>query len=278
MRDDGATLALAASRLGLATPGDGDLLRDVAVETPVALEFNGIGYAVMMASPHDLDDYARGFALSEGLVASVDAIEDISVHEAPGGWVVRVTLSHEAMAPVIARARSRVSESSCGLCGMDSIEQVLRPLPAVAARFRTSREAVARALDDLAAHQHLGRQTGAMHAAAFCAQDGSILAVAEDVGRHNALDRLIGALARQGMDPAQGFLLLSARCSFELVEKTVRAGCPLLVTISAPTTLAVERARQAGLALVALARPDSALVFSDPNTVLGTAHGDEHGI
>ncbi|GGZ11484.1 formate dehydrogenase accessory sulfurtransferase FdhD [Novosphingobium colocasiae] len=270
---EAAALPLGASRLGLGVAGDAAVSRAVAVEAPVALEFNGIGYAVMMASPHDLEDYACGFALSEGLVGAVDEIGEIIVHEAPGGWIVRVGLPHERMEPVIARARSRVSESSCGLCGMDSIEQVLRPLPAIRARIATSREAIARALADLSDHQPLGRETGAMHAAAFCTPDGAILAVAEDVGRHNALDRLIGTLARRRMDPTQGFLLLSARCSFELVEKAVRAGCPLLVTISAPTTLAVDRARQAGLALVALARSDSALVFTDPANVLGAGHG-----
>jgi len=256
-------------RLGLAEPGDARQDRALAVEAPIAIEYNGLGYAVMMATPERLEDFARGFTLSEGLVDSASAIETIDVNEVPGGWVVRIALPHAAMEPVIARARTRVSESSCGLCGMDNIAEVLRPMPPVTARIATTRAAIGKALAGLDAHQPLGSATGAMHAAAFCLPDGSILAAAEDVGRHNALDKLIGAMAREGIDPRTGFILLSARCSFELVEKTVRAGCPLLVTISAPTSLAVERAEQAGLALVALARPDSALIFSDPHGMIG---------
>ncbi|MGN6818775.1 MAG: formate dehydrogenase accessory sulfurtransferase FdhD [Sphingomonas sp.] len=258
-------VAMPARRLGLAEPGDCDLTRAVPIEAPVAIEYNGIGYAVMMATPADLEAYAVGLTLAEGLVDRADEIEDVLVHQAEGGWIVRVTLPERRAAAVIERARTRVSESSCGLCGLDSIEQVLRPLPPVTARIATSREAVARALVALGEHQPLGRETGAVHAAAFCAPDGRILAAKEDVGRHNALDKLVGALAFAEADPASGFILLSARCSYELVEKTVRAGCPMLVTISAPTSLAVDRAIAAGLTLVALARSDSALILNDPH-------------
>lgn len=233
------------------------------LETPVALEYNGIGYGVMMASPADLEDFALGFTLTEGL-ATPDEVLGIDVHAVSGGIVVRVTLAQSRLEPVLGRARLRVSESSCGLCGMDNIEQVLRPLPQVAARIATSREAIHRALAALPDHQPLSAATGAVHAAAFCLPDGTICEVREDVGRHNALDKLIGAVARSGQDVANGFFLLTSRCSYELVEKTVQVGCPLLVTISAPTSLAVERAKEAGLALVALARRDSMLAMNDP--------------
>jgi FdhD protein len=258
-------IAMPARRLGLAQPGDGDLSRAVPIEAPVAIEYNGIGYAVMMATPADLEAYAVGLTLAEGLVAGAGEIEDILVHQVEGGWVVRITLPPERIGAVVERARTRVSESSCGLCGIESIDQVLRPLPPVTTRIATSREAIARALAALADHQPLGRETGAVHTAAFCTPDGSIIAAKEDVGRHNALDKLVGTLALDGVDPAGGFILLSARCSYELVEKTVRAGCPMLVTISAPTSLAVERAVAAGLTLVSLARTDSALVLNDPH-------------
>ena len=263
-----ATLDTNVRRLGLSVAGDDALHRAIPVEAPIAIEYNGLGYAVMMATPEALEDFARGFTLSEGLVETAATIEAIDVHETQGGWVVRIALPHATMEPVIARARTRVSESSCGLCGMENIEEVLRPLPPITTRISVTREAIAAALATLEEHQPLGRATGAMHAAAFCNPDGAILAVAEDVGRHNALDKLVGTMARRGLDATGGFILLSARCSFELVEKTVRAGCPLLVTISAPTSLAVERAMQAGLAVVALARNDSALIFSDPHRVL----------
>ena len=249
--------------------GDGALMRTVPVEMPISVEVCGIGYAVMMATPADMEDYAIGFALSEGLIISAAEVESVEVHPLDGGMALRLWLPDDRRTQVLDRARRRVSESSCGLCGMDNIEEVLRPLPLVTARIATDRAAIARALASLGDHQPLSRATGGAHAAAFCGTDGAILCVREDVGRHNALDKLIGALARDGADPAAGFILLSARCSYELVEKTVRAGCPMLVTISAPTTLAVERAVQAGLTLVTLARRDNALVMNDPLGLFG---------
>jgi len=259
----------AVRRLGLAAPSDAEVVRSVPIEAPIAIEIGGVGYAVMMATPSDLGDFALGFALAEGLADRPGQVEDIDVHQIrgdprlEGGWIVRITLSPERADIARGRARKRVSESSCGLCGVENIEQALRPLPKITARIATDRAAIARALAALKDHQPLGKATGAVHAAALCAPDGRIVCAREDVGRHNALDKLIGALAASGVDPASGFILLSARCSYELVEKTVRAGCPKLVTISAPTSLAVERAIAARLTLVALARADSALVVCD---------------
>ncbi|MGV1683587.1 formate dehydrogenase accessory sulfurtransferase FdhD [Sphingopyxis sp. NJF-3] len=256
------SIALAVRRIGLGEPGDAALTRAVPIEAPVSIEVCGIGYAVMMATPTDLEDYALGFAMSEGLVDGPDQIRGIDTQPIEGGWALRIWLPPERSERALERARKRVSESSCGLCGIENIEEVLRPLPAVTASIGVDRAGLAAALASLGDHQPLGRATGAVHAAAFCAPDGAIRLAREDVGRHNALDKLIGALARARIDPASGFILLSARCSYELVEKTVRAGCPMLVTISAPTSLAAERAAAAGLTLVALARPDSALVVS----------------
>ncbi|MHA4835437.1 formate dehydrogenase accessory sulfurtransferase FdhD [Sphingopyxis sp. MSC1_008] len=263
-----AMIDLPVQRLGLGEPGDAELTRSIAIEAPVSIEVGGIGYAVMMATPSDLDDYAVGFALNEGLVETADQIGRIDAHPIEGGWALRIWLPSERNAIALERARKRVSESSCGLCGIENIEEVLRPLPPLTARIATNRTAIAAALAALHDHQPLGRATGAVHAAAFCSPAGDILLAREDVGRHNALDKLIGALARAGIDAASGFILLSARCSYELVEKTVRAGCPMLVTISAPTSLAAERAVQAGLTLVTLARTDSALVVSDPHGMI----------
>ena len=263
-----ATIDRPLRRLGLAEPGDAALTRAIAVEAPVSVEVGGIGYAVMMATPADLEDYAMGFALSEGLVEQPGQIARIDTHPIEGGWALRLWLSPDRNAIALERARARVSESSCGLCGIENIEEVLRPLPAVAARIATDRTAIATALAALRDHQPLGQATGAVHAAAFCSPAGDIRLAREDVGRHNALDKLIGALARADIDPGSGFILLSARCSYELVEKTARAGCPMLVTISAPTSLAAERAAAAGLTLVALARTDSALVVSDSHGMI----------
>lgn len=261
-------IELPVRRLGLGDPGDTDLIRCIAIETPVSVEVGGIGYAVMMATPADLEDYAIGFALGEGLVETADQIGRVDTHPIEGGWALRIWLPPERNAVALERARKRVSESSCGLCGIENTEEVLRPLPPVTARIATDRGGIAAALAALRDHQPLGRATGAVHAAAFCSPDGTIRLAREDVGRHNALDKLIGAMARAGIDPAAGFILLSARCSYELVEKTVRAGCPMLVTISAPTSLAATRAAAAGLTLVALGRADSALVISDPHGMI----------
>lgn len=239
--------------------------RDVPIETPIAFEYDGVGYAVMMASPSNLHDYGVGFTLSERLVPSVRDIEDIEPAELERGWVLRIRLRGDASKRLRERVRLRLTEGSCGLCGMETIEQVLRPLPMLAAGAKIDRSAVARALATIGGQQPLGRSTGAAHAAAFCSADGTLLMVREDVGRHNAIDKLLGAVAKTGLDLTSGFVLLTARCSYELVEKAATAGCPTLVTISAPTSLAVERARECGLTLAALARRDSMLVLNDPH-------------
>lgn len=251
-----------------------EIERAVAIECPVAIECNGVTYAVMMASPTELEDFATGFALSEGLAQRVEDIADLAVGEVEGGAVVRLTLSGESAAPLLARVRMRLVEGSCGLCGLDSITEVLRSLPEFALRFRATPQAIGAALAALPALQPGTRRTGALHAAAFCAPDGTIRLVREDVGRHNALDKLVGALARAGVDPGEGFIVVSARCSYELVEKTARAGCAMLVAISAPTSLALDRARASGMTLVALARHDTMLVFNDPHQMLAElCHG-----
>jgi FdhD protein len=253
----------------LSPDGGSSDTRTLAVEAPVAVEYNGIGYAVMMATPAGLDDYALGFSLSEGLIEKPSDILSVDAIAEGAGWVLRIQITPDRLGPVIARARQRVTESSCGLCGLESLEQVLRPLPSVTARIIVTRAALFTALAALRDHQPLNAATGAVHGAAFCKPDGAIVIVREDVGRHNALDKLIGALSRAGTDPATGFFLLTARCSYELVEKTIRAGCPLLVTVSAPTTLAADRAAAHGLTLVALARADAMLVINDPHGMFG---------
>ncbi len=242
------------------TPGDRQpALRELPVEAAIAIECNGIGYAVMMATPTDLPDFATGFALSEGLVASTADIAEIAAVETDKGWRLQLQLVGERVPAMIERVRVRVSESSCGLCGLENLEQVTRPLPPLTASLAVGDSALFASLAALRRHQPLNARTGGVHAAAFCSPRGEIMLVREDVGRHNALDKLIGALARAGISPATGFFLLTSRCSFELVEKTVIAGCPLLVTISTATTLAADRAAAAGLRLIVLARPDAML-------------------
>ncbi|MWV28874.1 formate dehydrogenase accessory sulfurtransferase FdhD [Aurantiacibacter rhizosphaerae] len=232
-------------------------------EVPVALEYNGLSYAVMMASPHDLEDFARGFALTEGLAKTPADIDDIAVVEVEHGWIARAQLTGLGIEKLTDRVRTRVAESSCGLCGIENLEAVSKPLPPVARHHTLDPQAIFAALGTLRDHQPLTRETGAAHAAAFCTLDGTILHAREDVGRHNAMDKLVGAMAHASQDAAEGYILSSARCSYEIVEKAVRAGATRLVTISLPTSMAVDRARAAGLSLWCLAREDSVLCVND---------------
>jgi FdhD protein len=240
--------------------------RLIPIETPIAIEINGVAYAVMMATPCDLEDFVTGFVLSEGL-ADAHEIGDIQVHPVVqgAGIVVRLNLPPERAAPLMERARRRLGDSSCGLCGIESIETVLRPLPPLDVGSTADAAAIRRGLLAMRERQSLGQTTAATHAAAFFENDGALVGLREDVGRHNALDKLIGALARNDVDPVTGFMVVTSRCSYELVEKAVRAGCPLLVAISAPTDLAVSRAKAAGLALAVVARDDSMLWVAGPH-------------
>lgn len=228
-------------------------------EVPVALEFNGLSYAVMMATPRDLEDFATGFALNEGLAAAPDEIEDIAASAVDQGWIVRSRLANLDVEQLTARVRGRVAESSCGLCGIENLSAVARPLPPVALHTAIAPAAIFAALADLPARQPLGIETGAAHAAAWATSDGAIALVREDVGRHNAIDKLVGAMARAGRPLDPGFVLSTARCSYEIVEKAVRAGATTLVTLSLPTTMAIDRAAAAGLSLWVLARPDEVI-------------------
>ena len=237
--------------------------REWVPEAPVALEFNGLAYAVMMATPRDLEDFARGFALTEGLARSPADLSDLAVAEVDNGWIVRATLSGLGVEQLTERVRTRVAESSCGLCGIENLDAVAKPLPKVASHAALDPQAIFAALGALRPLQPLTRATGAAHAAAFCTEAGEIVTVREDVGRHNALDKLVGALAAAGQDPAAGFVVSTARCSYEIVEKAVRAGATRLVTVSLPTSLAVTRAQDAGLSLWSLARDDSVLLVND---------------
>ncbi|SEJ81884.1 FdhD protein [Sphingobium sp. AP50] len=234
--------------------------RVLADEVPVALEYQGIGYAVLMATPFDLVDLAYGFSLSERLIDQADHILEVEELSVEGGILLRITLSDSVSPRILERVRHRASDASCGLCGIENLEQAMRPLPQVTNRSEANEAACFAALDALSEHQRLNHATGAVHAAAACASSGLVTAVREDVGRHNAFDKLIGSLLRAGKSWDGGFALLTSRCSFELVEKAVLAGCPMLATISAPTALAVDRAGEAGLSLHVLVRPDALLV------------------
>ncbi len=249
-----------------ASGGDRTIDRPLAVEMPIAIEIDGIGYAVMMATPDALDDFARGFCLSERLIESVDQLLTIDAHETARGVLLRLSLAEEVRGRVLDRVRHRVSESSCGLCGIENLEQALRPLPKVGAPASSvPASSIFSALALLRDHQPLGRETGAVHAAALCDETGTIRLIREDVGRHNAFDKLIGAMAAARSEWGGGFALTTARLSYELVEKAALAGCHTLVAVSAPTSLAIDRAAEAGIRVIALARPDAILEAIPPS-------------
>lgn len=249
--------------------------RAIAAEVPVAIEVDGFGYAVMMMTPADLEAFAVGFMLTERLADSAADVVAVEPFEAENGWIVRVALSDRCRGRIHDRVRHRTSDTSCGFCGISGLEQLRRPAP-IAPRPVATGDAVFAALAALRDHQPLNAATGAAHAAAACAPDGRIVAAYEDVGRHNALDKLIGARALAG-EAIDGFILVSSRVSFEMVDKTLVARAPMLVGISAPTDLAIGHAAAHGLTLLALARRDAVLVANDPHGLFVVEDGSEGG-
>ncbi|QCI67039.1 formate dehydrogenase accessory sulfurtransferase FdhD [Phreatobacter stygius] len=235
---------------------------EVPVEVPVNIVYGNLPYAVMMATPGDLDDFVAGFSLTEGIVRSLDDIRGVRVEEQADGFVVTVDLVAEALGRHLARRRSLSGRTSCGLCGVESLDQIPGASDTVAPAAPIAPVAIARALAGLDEHQPLHRLTRAVHAAAFCDPAGAILMAREDVGRHNALDKLIGACLRAGFNPADGFVVITSRCSFEMIEKAAIFGAGTLVAISAPTSLAIDRAHALGVSLVAVARRDAAVAFT----------------
>jgi FdhD protein len=234
----------------------------VAVEVPVALSYNGVSHTVMLASPADLDDFALGFSLTEGIIESPRELRDLEIAVTDKGVVVQMTIASERFETLKDRRRSMAGRTGCGLCGAESLDQVVRPLPAVSATARFTPDAIQRAAAEMGDWQLLQRETGATHAAAWFDGAGKIHCLREDVGRHNALDKLIGALAMARTDFALGAFLVTSRASYEMVQKSVSAGVGLLAAVSAPTALAIERAEDWNLTLVGFVRPGSSVAYS----------------
>jgi FdhD protein len=257
-----AVPVLASSLDSDAAPGDGPAHREwVAEEWPVALAYNGISHAVMLATPADLHDFALGFSLTEGLIDSPADLLDIEAEETAQGTVLQLRISARCEMRLKERRRNLAGRTGCGLCGTDSLEQVRRSgLPAVRP-LAAQPAALSRAMQALERAQRLQALTGGVHAAGWCSLDGALRLVREDVGRHNALDKLIGAMHRQRFDPADGFIAISSRASFEMVQKTAAAGVGLLAAVSAPTGLAVRLAAERGVTLVGFVRAQRATIY-----------------
>jgi FdhD protein len=217
----------------------------------------------MLASPSDLEEFALGFSLSEGICASAKDFFEIEVAQSAAGITLQIKVSSEAFVKLKERRRNLTGRSGCGLCGTESLDQVIRPLTPNSHTQILSAASIRRALTGLKDRQPLNRLTGAAHAAAWCASDGQLLAVFEDVGRHNALDKLIGAMAQRRIDVQDGFVLMTSRASVELVQKAATVGISALVAISAPTALAVRTARDCGMTLVAFARGEDFVAYAN---------------
>ena len=236
----------------------------IAEETPVAIVYNGIPHVVMMATPQDLEDFALGFSLTEELIASPADLQEVQVVRYSQGIEIQARVSQACEEVIAGRTRRLTGRTGCGICGADSVSMVLKQLHPVAEGVTIPGSALRRALEALSSHQSLNAEAGAVHAAAWAGLDGAVQVVREDVGRHNALDKLIGALLKAGTDPRSGFIVVTSRASFEMVQKTTVLGAPLLAAISGPTGLAVRVARQAGLTLVGFARGGGHTVYTHP--------------
>jgi len=241
--------------------------RIVPEETPVALTYNRISHAVMMATPADLEDFAVGFSLAEGVVERAGEIEQLEVIERDIGIELRMWIGKDRIDTYSDRRRHLAGATGCGLCGMESLEETVRPAPAVSANLNVSPADISDAIAAMPPGQKLNRETRAVHAAAFWMPDRGIVALREDVGRHNALDKLAGTLARQGIAGAGGIVLLTSRVSVEMVQKTAILGASVLVAVSAPTALAIRTAEAAGITLIAIARGRDFEIFTHPGRV-----------
>ena len=249
--------------------------RLIPEETPLALTYNGGTYAVMMGTPQNLEDFAVGFSLDEGIVKSVDEIRSLEVVRLDEGIELRMWLASEDAGRISERRRHIAGPTGCGICGLESIAEAVRPVAVVPRGRIFSPAGIMAAMAALAPLQALNIETRAVHAAAFWTPLHGIVAIREDVGRHNALDKLAGALAQQKLRAGDGIVLLTSRVSVEMVQKAASMGVPLMVAVSAPTALAVRMADAAGITLCAIARADGFEIFTHPERVTGAVAGKE---
>jgi FdhD protein len=252
-------------RDGVASEGT----RLIPEETPLALTYNGGTYAVMMGTPQNLEDFAIGFSLDEGIIKSVDDIKSLEMVRLDDGIELRMWLASEDAARIGERRRHIAGPTGCGICGIDSIAEVVRPAAVVPQGQTFTPAQVMAAMQTIAPLQSINLQTRAVHAAAFWSPAGGIVALREDVGRHNALDKLAGVLARNRATARDGLVVLTSRVSIEMVQKSAAIGAAVVVAVSAPTALAVRMAEACGMTLVAIARKDGFEVFTHPHRVRG---------
>jgi FdhD protein len=236
----------------------------VTEEVPVALVYHGVPHVVMLATPADLEDYAVGFTVSEGLVAHPREIQSVEVERGAQSIEVRIGIAGERFAELLRRRRNLTGRTGCGLCGAETVEEAIRPPVKVAKGPTVTVADLHAALIQLESQQPVNARTGSVHAAAWVVPGAGIRFVREDVGRHNALDKVIGALVRSGTDVTAGYALITSRASFEMIQKSAAAGITFVAAVSAPTALAIRMAEQSGLTLVGFARRDQHVVYAHP--------------
>jgi FdhD protein len=240
----------------------------VAEEAPVALRYNGIPHVIMLATPADLEDLARGFTLTEGIVSAVEEIRSVEVRRERGGHEVAIRIPNERMASLLNRVRNLTGRTGCGLCGAETIEQAIRVPAPVETGMRITVSELHATLATLQDKQPLNARTGSVHAAAWALPQGGIRLVREDVGRHNALDKVVGALSARSTDPGAGYLIITSRASYEMVQKAATVGIALIVAVSAPTALAIRLAEHAGVTLIGFARSRQHVVYTHSHRLL----------
>ncbi|MBU6468960.1 MAG: formate dehydrogenase accessory sulfurtransferase FdhD [Betaproteobacteria bacterium] len=239
----------------------------VAEETPIGIEYNGVPFVVMLGTPQDLEDFAIGFSLTEGIVKNVNQIQSVTIEELDAGVRVAVTIDEKRFAILDGRRQNLAGRTGCGLCGTERIAQVFKPMSEVTTPFTLSRAHLERALEEMRHFQPLQQITGATHAAFWVNARGQIMLAREDVGRHNALDKLFGAMAQQAYDFENGAVLVTSRASYEMVQKTIQMGVGILVAVSGPTALAIRMAEEYQLTLMGFTRSHSQVIYTHPQRV-----------
>ena len=246
-----------------------DIRDRIAVEVPILIKFNGRKYVVMMASPSDFEDFGIGFALSEGLLENIEQIYSISYEKVEKGISININVSDECIAKIFEINRNLEGRTGCGLCGISEIDNALRSLKVLKIdSLQIEMGLIFSALENLPDKQIINSETGSVHAAAFFNSNGDLIQIREDVGRHNALDKLIGFLAKSKINIFDGFIVITSRCSMEMVQKTITIGCPILVSVSAPTSLAIDIANQNNLTVLAFARKEKINIYTHSSRIL----------
>lgn len=255
--------------------GSHSLTRDLAVEVAVNIVYEPVPYAVMMCTPLDIEDFVFGFSYTEGIIESRDDIRSVVIEDADGGLIARVSLASGSMQRHLMRNRNLSGRTGCGVCGISDLASLPKASISGNSLGSLRLSSVRNAMLSMRASQSLHGRTHAVHAAAWCDVWGTVVSIREDVGRHNALDKLIGGMMRAGVETREGFIGISSRCSFEMVEKAARFGASALVAVSAPTSLAIDRAIEHDLLLLAIARDDGVIAFTHDDRIVDDLLADE---